>query len=439
MVLTGAHPFQRWMELPGRRGWVPLVFFLLAVPCFPIWVCFHAGTLGTLLSWLTGTDLAWHGARIICGAWASGRVPALSALGGYAALERIQLVITLLMLGAVVVALFVLHPDWLEFLKGFVPQPLRYPSWITLETQREVAARPVWVETITYVGVIGGSSYDYLAYVSYLREKHWGRAGQSVASAAELRVVSGDPQHIHRRWLRAPLVDGTLSFLAVLLFSGVFVACGAVVLGPQHKGPGGTNLLALQAEFVTSLHPWLKYIYFGGAFLAVLGTLYGTIEVAPTVLREMAIALRPHDAQAWTRRLRLCALAWVGLGGVFILAWSLLYHVTGDGHQPPGLIAILTPANLFTGVLGCGLVCLFNAWMDRSFLPRGLQMPWAIALLNALAALTFLALGFKAYWDHSGWTAFILLTATLAVGWIAAWIAGQLSDKSKRGSREVPQ
>src|SRR5437773_7506459 len=23
MVLSGAHPFQRWMELPGPRGWFP--------------------------------------------------------------------------------------------------------------------------------------------------------------------------------------------------------------------------------------------------------------------------------------------------------------------------------------------------------------------------------------------------------------------------------
>jgi hypothetical protein len=56
IVLTGAHPFERWMELPGPRGWFPTVFFLLAIYCFPIWVCFHAGTIGTLLSWLAGTD-----------------------------------------------------------------------------------------------------------------------------------------------------------------------------------------------------------------------------------------------------------------------------------------------------------------------------------------------------------------------------------------------
>jgi len=45
IVLTGTRPFQRWMELPGPRGWFPLVLFIFAVICFPVWVCFHAGTL----------------------------------------------------------------------------------------------------------------------------------------------------------------------------------------------------------------------------------------------------------------------------------------------------------------------------------------------------------------------------------------------------------
>ena len=52
MVLTGAHPFQRWMNLPGPRGWLPMVFLLLAIVSFPVWVSFQAGTLGTLVSGL---------------------------------------------------------------------------------------------------------------------------------------------------------------------------------------------------------------------------------------------------------------------------------------------------------------------------------------------------------------------------------------------------
>ena len=66
--------------------------------------------------------------------------------------------------------------------------------------------------------------------------------------------MAADSTHINRRWLRAVAVDSALSFLAVLIFSAVFVACGAVILGPQQKIPGGSNLLAETA--VRELRAW---------------------------------------------------------------------------------------------------------------------------------------------------------------------------------------
>ena len=184
--------------------------------------------------------------------------------------------------------------------------------------------------------------------------------------------------------------------------------------------PDGTNLLSLQAAFVTPIYPWLKYVYFAGAFLTILGTLYGTIEVAPAVLREIA---RPFNVEAaHAPRLRLLAALWVGLGGLALLGWSFFYHLQSGKPNPPGLIPLLTPANLFTGVLGCGLICLLNLWIDRRFLPPRLRMSWLLFLLNAVAGVVFLALGIKGYWDHSGWTAFEILAGTFAVGWIAALV-----------------
>src|SRR6185436_8084309 len=175
----------------------------------------------------------------------------------------------------------------------------------------EVAARPVWVETITYIGVLGGSGYDYLAYVSYLRSKQWGNAGTSTPH---------NPEQIDRRWLRALWIDSLLSFLAVLIFAAVFVAAGAKVLHPQHQVPGGTNLLTLQAAFVSRLYPWLQPLYFVGAFLAIFGTLYGTIEVAPTVLRELIEAFKPGTSAARARTIRSRAVWWTGLGGFVVTA-----------------------------------------------------------------------------------------------------------------------
>ena len=47
-------------------------------------------------------------------------------------------------------------------------------------------------------------------------------------------------------------------------------------------------------------------------------------------------------------------------GGLVVLAWSYAYTQAGEG-RPPALVAIITPANLFTGVLACGFVCLLVA------------------------------------------------------------------------------
>jgi hypothetical protein len=185
--------------------------------------------------------------------------------------------------------------------------------------------------------------------------------------------------------------------------------------------PAGTNLLTLQAEFVAVLHPWFKPLYFAGAFLAVLGTLYGTIEVAPTVLGEMARAFRPDAAERNKSRLRLLSIGWVGMGGLCILVWSLLHHSRAGSDKPPGLIAILTPANLFTGVLGCGVICLLNVWMDRRFLPKTLCPPQTVLFLGLLAGLLFLTLGLRGYWDHSGWVAYGILAGTIALSWLVAW------------------
>jgi hypothetical protein len=438
MVLSGAHPFQRWLELPGPRGWFPLAFFLVALPCFPIWVCFHAGTLGTLCSALTGTAGAAHGgAHLLWGAGLLGGTLLLSAMGGYQALERIQLIIVMIMLGAVVVAVFFMQTDWAALGAGLVPHRPVYPEWIA--SYPKIAMRPVWLETATYAGILGGSAYDYLAYTSYLRDKRWGFAGGSSVGLGQLASLDARQRTELRRWVRAPLVDCTMSFLAVLLFTAVFLIGGATVLGPQQKVPAEQNLLSLQAEFLTVLHPWFRPVYFVGAFLAVLGTLYGTIEVAPAILREMVHAWRPDAAERWQPQLRRWSLIWTGVGGFLVLAWSFLHHWQYGADKAPGLVALLTPANLFTGVLGCGLICLMNSWMDTRFLPADLRPARWLRAASVGAGVIFIGLGFVAYWDHSRWLAFLLLGGTILLGCIGASAIALRLRRARRAPGPKPQ
>ena len=385
IALTGVHPFQRWMELPGPRGWFPLIFLLLAVISFPIWVAFHSGTVGTLLAAMTGTQ---HGsAHFVWGLIMLAIVTALSLLGGYKTLERAQIAIVAIMLLSVVAAFVVLKPDWIELIMGLVvPHQVSYPSWAL--DYEELQHRPIWVETITYAGIIGGSAFDYLAYVSYIREKRWTRDS--------LRII---------------LADSITSFLAVLIFTVVFTSLGALILGPKQQIPVKTDLLTLQAQFVTPIFPALKYLYFVGAFLAVFGTLYGTVEVAPAIWREIGRALNPR-LQIQTGQ--KAAVLWVCVIAAALLTISVFQE------NAPALIAILTPANLFTGVLACGFVCLLAVWADYKWLDRAERMSLPLVVLNVLGGVAFLALGIKGYLDYQSNYAWLIFVGTIGAGFAGA-------------------
>jgi hypothetical protein len=102
------------------------------------------------------------------------------------------------------------------------------------------------------------------------------------------------------------------------------------------------------------------------------------------------------------------------------------YQSTGAADKPPLLLAILTPANLFTGVLGCGLFCLINLWMDRRFLPGALRLPAWLWLLNLVSGFLFLGLGLKGYWDdQSRWYAIGSLCVMLSLAAAGAHLAGK--------------
>ncbi len=428
MVLTGVHPYRRMMELPGPRGWLPIVLFLLASICMPIWVSFHSSVVGNLTSWITDTrgsvggaaDFAWGAAALTA-------VLVLTLSEGYTALERIQLGVVTAMMVCMGVTLVLYNPDWLALLTGaVVPQVYEYPSWLSA-SYPDIAEQPVWIETTRYVGVIGGAGYDYLAYTSFLREKRWGYAGVRALGNQDVDAVAADARHPARLWVRAPLLDCTLSFIVVVAISAVFVASGVMILGPEQQVPDEANLLNLQARFVTEFHPWLLPLYITAAMLAMVGTLYGTLEVACYIATEISRAVSPEFAERHARRIRRATIVWCSAGAYLVLGWMATYQIGGGGDRPPLLLAILTPANLFTGVLFCGLLCFLLCWMDRRFLPPALRMrPWLIGL-NLLAGAIFLALGMKGYWDYSSrWLAIGAILGMFGIGITVAWCRQRL-------------
>jgi uncharacterized membrane protein YqaE (UPF0057 family) len=441
IVLSGVHPLERMMSLPGPRGWLPCVLLLIVAACLPIWVSFHSGVLGNLTSWMTGTSGQFRGGAdyLWGGAWL-GAVLLLTASGGYSVLERIQLTIVAAMLLCAGVTLILYNPDWLAILWGaIVPQSYAYPEWLGDEYP-EIARHSVWVETTRYVGVIGGAGFDYMAYTSFLRDKRWGRAGLGPATPDELAAMAADPGHVVRRWVRAPYVDATLSFVVVVLFSGVFVASGAIVLGPEHKIPDERNLLNLQAQFVTDIHSALLPLYVVGALLTMIGTLYGTLEVACSMVLEIIRSANYRFAATYRRQIKWVTVAWCAVGAYAILFWLFQYQSQGEPGTPRLLLAILTPANLFTGVMGCGLFCLLIPWMDFRFLPRELRMPPWLLGLNVLAGVLFVASGLKGYWDaESRIYALVSLAVLFATGSVLAILARPWLWRSENNRYNSPK
>ena len=208
MILTGGHPCRRWSSIPGPPGWMNLFMVAVAVVCSPLWLCFLEGVLGTICTWIFGVG-SLH-------AWASLWVAVallLLAVGRYRFLEKAQMAILGITVSCILVAVFHVRPDWWQVMQGFlVPVALTYPEWLARELP-EMAARSPWLEIMVYAAALGGQSYDYLAYVSFLREKKWGHSdGGPVAPdgwtawrpTPMIRRVSGFGQRSSIPWSASP-------------------------------------------------------------------------------------------------------------------------------------------------------------------------------------------------------------------------------------------
>jgi hypothetical protein len=400
MVISGAHPMERWMSLPGPRGWLHISLLGVLLVTMPMSSAFILGVLGTTATWITGFGDHYIWATLCCLL-----VSLLLVLGGYGTLEKVQIVMLLVMLSFIVVALIYLRPDWAGVARGFLPQTLSYPDWV-YSTLPEMRNRSVWVEVLVYVSVIGGTAPDYLAYTAFVRDKKWGWSHLGCASQEQLENLARARGADLRYWLRAPLVDTALSFFLVVVLSSAFCILGTVVLRPERLIPEGINLLNYQALFLTSLASWLLPLYQVSVFLAFFGTLYAGPEICYRNFRELL-----RSVPAWRPRIpkRLPGVAYgVFLGGgLGVLWWTRLY-------PDIELIDIFTPAGILTGVLLSSFYTLTNPWMDWRFLPARLRMPFWLGIANLLAAVVLLIAGLKALWDYGR------LEASLGLGlWLA--------------------
>jgi len=411
MILTGAHPMERWNEVPGPRGWLPLFFFSIFIICAPIWASLQTGLLGSICANIFPRGDLYF--------WASVWVAVsfvLLLIGNYAFLERVQISILGLMLACIFIAVIYVGPDWLQVLHGsFVPQLPEYPPEI-LKKYPNFADRPVWIELTVAAAVIGGAAADYLGYASFLREKNWGRSNMTLARRDELQEIALDDKHPARVWVKAALIDTVLSMVMIVVIAVSFSILASVILQPQQLVPEkDEELLLHQSQFLTELSPVLEPLYYIAVFLAFFGNVYGGPEMSARICGDYFRSLPRVWSWLTEGRIHWLTIIWVLFGGVAIV-W-----IKRPFPDVP-LIAIVTFPAIYAGILMCGVFCIANIWADWRFLPPALRMNRALVALSLIAAAIFTFIAVKAMWKDTWWH-FVILPVMLGVSMLVVrWI-----------------
>lgn len=391
ITLTGEHPIERWKYLPGPHGWAVWTLTIISIICFPLWLSGLPKMLGSLMVWIfeMDSDTLWGDPRV----WGTLIVivaVSLTFIQSYKALEITQTFIVSLLLACILVAVFAIKPDWLAaFLGAVIPSKPTYEAWVHA-SYPAISSRSAWIELGTYLGAIGGGTQDYFGYLGMLREKEWGLLGRTSDDGPEGVKLADDEDNIKvgRRWLIAPLTDAVVSFSCVILFTIAFMVLGAAILHPQHIVPDGLQLLSVQAEFLTLLHPKLIYLYQIGVFMAFFGTIFAAYELYTRTTYECLRPIVPRIRNVPIAKIRPWVVAYCGLGGLAIM-WM--------GGNP---VQIVTPAAIFGGVLTCGLWCFLMIWTDRKYLPKPLQMGKTLLILNVISGSFLTIWGIRGIYDY---------------------------------------
>ena len=391
ITLTGRHPLEDWARITRVIPWFLLI---LCLWCFPFLLSFLALVLGEIINEMfhiaAPTDLNF---RLWTRIWATAAALlaiTLTLIQGYGVMEKVQTTVIGLLLLSIGAACLASNPDWLTVVESlFVPTAPQYGSWLIEKYPDAFANRTPWVEITAIIGFIGGGTYDYLGYVSCLREKSWGAIGSEAQTGNSVNIGS-DSDNIKRglTWLRPACVDVSVSFVCVFVFSVCFVVLGASVLHPQQIVPAKSGeLLTHQAQFLTQLHPAFLHLYRIGVFMAFWGTIYGAYEIYWRTVYECVRPVSERVRQMSAKCVKLYVLIYCGIAGI-ALTWLT---------QNP--IELITFPSLVGGVLTCGLWCFGMVWLDRKTLPQPLRMKPPLLMATLLSGFMLSAIGGKAFYD----------------------------------------
>jgi Mn2+/Fe2+ NRAMP family transporter len=400
MTLTGEHPMAHWKYLPGPRGWFPIMLTFISLLCFPFWLAGLPLFIGKTLNWIVGMPDDHEHYLLYGRAWGTACIAiavTLTWLQSYGVLEKAQTFIVGFLLASMLAACFAAKPEWLQAFAGLMPSIPEYESWVP-EKYPDEAQRANWVIVGTYLGAIGGGTYDYIGYIGCFREKKWGLINQvnpnnekheteTIATSAKTLPIDESDENVKRgrAWLWPAKMDVGIAFLCVLIFTICFVLLGARILHPQELVPSGNELLNHQSKFLTDQWgvAW-KFVYQIGIFMAFFGTIYGAYEIYLRTAYECLMPLSKKVRAMPIKRFRSWVLIYCAGGGLTLL-WTMA--------KPEDIVK---PAAIVGGVFACGLWCFAMVWIDRKFLPKKLRMGPILITLNLISGIVLTVLGTQA-------------------------------------------
>lgn len=374
MMISGEHPMQSWVMLPGPRGWLPIVLLLITGVCLPFLLAALSISVGSIISWALGSgEMSDLSVRL----WATGLVLAAAVVSWgqtYKRLETTQMFVVGILLVCILVAAIACQPDLGALIKGMlVPAIPSYKEWIH-QSYPNIAKQAEWIELVTYMGIIGGGLPAYIGYFGFLRDKQWGLFAKqeiynhSTADGFPDIDASDENKQNCRNWLRAIKIDVGGSFMAIFIFSSAFMVLGAVILHQAQLVPDKFELLTHQEKFLTALSPSLLILYRIGIIAAIGGTLFASFDVWTKSIYEGILPFQKKENPISNAQLKKWIILSTSIIGISVIWLGLISETLSN---PITIVAV--PA-LLGGTTGCGVWCLGVAWADRRNLPQSYRM-----------------------------------------------------------------
>ncbi|MCX6661774.1 MAG: Nramp family divalent metal transporter [Euryarchaeota archaeon] len=357
-LLSGEHIMSLFARV-RPRGWINIVSLIIGFALLPFMIATFLTILGNVITLFTGT-----GDFILWGAGLGLAIALLGLISSYRIIEKIQLVFVVFLSIGAVIAVAVVHPDWIAMLKGlFTPQIPTVASWVTAE---DIIAVPVMLQLAAIYGTMHGAYADFTAYISW-----WRLRVHEKKVALKSEILAGVK------------VDLLVSFIVVAIFMIAFLAAGVVILGHNHLVPNGVDLISQQQSIYEVISPFVGYYLYPIAMVVVIGgSIYAGMDATPRMIKAWLDPLSTRAQKVSFKRFQ-----------AYILIYLLFVSVPLMFIQKP--IILMTIYLLLTGVFGMWLLGWGALWANQRHLPKEQRLgktKVALFLVNNIIVTVFIVL-----------------------------------------------